>query len=137
MANSILRIKEVLKEKDLTINDLAKKMEINRVTLSNMINGNPTLDTLKEIAHNLNVPIWEIFSDLKFYLKKKTSTTRPLKYFVLKRKKEKEGTPKAITDLIKEIMKKHNYSFDNNDLEAHYFDFSFPELYYEQLKEKA
>ena len=30
-------------------------------------------------------------------------------------------------------MKKHNYSFDNNDLEAHYFDFSFPELYYEQL----
>ena len=37
-------------------------MGINRVTLSNMINGNPTLDTLKEIAHNLNVPIWEIFS---------------------------------------------------------------------------
>lgn len=35
------------------------------------------------------------------------------------------------------MMKKHNYSFDNNDLEAHYFDFSFPELYYEQLKEKA
>ena len=63
MANSILRIKEVLKEKDLTINDLAKKMGINRVTLSNMINGNPTLDTLKEIAHNLNVPIWEIFSE--------------------------------------------------------------------------
>lgn len=63
MANSILRIKEVLKEKDLTINDLAKKMGINRVTLSNMINGNPTLDTLKLIAHNLNVPIWEIFSE--------------------------------------------------------------------------
>mgnify|MGYP000543950821 CR=1 FL=1 len=40
-------------------------------------------------------------------------------------------------DLIEEIMKKHNYSFDSNDLEAHYFDFSFPELYYEQLKEKT
>lgn len=59
------------------------------------------------------------------------------KIFRFKEEKGKEGTPKAITDLIKEIMKKHNYSFDNNDLEAHYFDFSFPELYYEQLKEKA
>ena len=55
------------------------------------------------------------------------------KMFRFKEEKGYDKTPTAITDLIEEIMKKHNYSFDNNDLEAHYFDFSFPELYYEQL----
>ncbi len=58
------------------------------------------------------------------------------KMFRFKEEKGKEKTPKAIIDLIWKIIKKHNYSFDSNDLEAHYFDFSFPELYYEQLKEK-
>lgn len=56
------------------------------------------------------------------------------KMFRFKEEKGYNKAPKAIIDLIKEIMKKHNYSFDSNDLEAHYFDFSFPELYYYQLK---
>lgn len=56
--------------------------------------------------------------------------------FRFKEEKGYDKTPKAIIDLVWEIIKKYNYSFDSNDLEAHYFDFSFPERYYYELKEK-
>ena len=52
-----LRIKEIIKEKNMTINSLAEKMGINRVNLSNSINGNPTLDTLQKIATALDVSV--------------------------------------------------------------------------------
>lgn len=45
-----LRIKEVIKEKGMTITELAEKMGINRVNLSNTVNGNPTVETLNKIA---------------------------------------------------------------------------------------
>ena len=45
-----LRIKEVIKEKGKTITELADIMGINRVNLSNMVNGNPTVETLNKIA---------------------------------------------------------------------------------------
>lgn len=45
-----LRIKEVIKERGMTITELADKMGINRVNLSNMVNGNPTVETLNKIA---------------------------------------------------------------------------------------
>lgn len=57
-----LRIKEIIKGKGYTIKSLAEKMNINRVNLSNMINGNPTIETLEKIADALNVPITELFS---------------------------------------------------------------------------
>ena len=56
-----LRIKEVIKEKGMTITELADKMGINRVNLSNMVNGNPTVETLTKIASALNVPVTELF----------------------------------------------------------------------------
>lgn len=59
--NNCLKIKELAKSKGLTLNDLANKMGINRVTLSNMINGNPTVSTLSKIAESLNVPVSELF----------------------------------------------------------------------------
>lgn len=62
---NLLRIKEVLKSRGMTINDLANIMEINRVTLSNMINGNPTLDTLQKIASHVGVGIAELFSTIQ------------------------------------------------------------------------
>lgn len=82
--------------------------------------------------------IWETLKeDPKLYFEALFDTDyisyKSSKMFRFKEEKGKEGTPKAIIDLINKIMKEHNYSFDNNDLEAHYFDFSFPELYYEQL----
>ena len=60
-----LRIKDVIKEKGTTITELADKMEINRVNLSNMVNGNPTVETLNKIASALGVPITELFEQPK------------------------------------------------------------------------
>ena len=60
-----LRIKEVIKEKGMTITELADKMGINRVNLSNMVNGNPTVETLNKIADALNVPVTELFERAK------------------------------------------------------------------------
>ena len=56
-----LRIKEVIKEKGFTISSLAEKIKINRVNLSNMISGNPTVETLEKIAAGLDVSITELF----------------------------------------------------------------------------
>lgn len=56
-----LRIKDVIKEKGLTIQSLADQMGINRVNLSSSINGNPTVETLGKIADALNVPISDLF----------------------------------------------------------------------------
>ncbi|WP_200756009.1 helix-turn-helix domain-containing protein [Coprobacter secundus] len=56
-----LRIKEVIKEKGTTITELADKMGINRVNLSNMINGNPTVETLNKIADAIGCPVTELF----------------------------------------------------------------------------
>ena len=56
-----LRIKEVIKEKEMSIQTLADKMKINRVGLSNHINGNPSVAVLEKIARALEVPIQELF----------------------------------------------------------------------------
>ena len=63
-----LRIKEVIKEKGMTITELADKMGINRVNLSNMVNGNPTVETLTKIATALNVPISALFEAEKDFI---------------------------------------------------------------------
>lgn len=56
-----LRIKELIKEKGTTIQNIADLIGVNRVTLSNSINGNPTLETLEKIANALGVPVTELF----------------------------------------------------------------------------
>ena len=55
-----LRIKEVIKEKGMTITELADKMGINRVNLSNMVNGNPTVETLNKIADAIGCEVAEL-----------------------------------------------------------------------------
>lgn len=60
-----LRIKDVIKEKGLTIQSLADQMGINRVNLSSSINGNPTVETLGKIADALQVPISDLFEQPK------------------------------------------------------------------------
>ncbi|MEG1290248.1 MAG: helix-turn-helix transcriptional regulator [Bacteroidales bacterium] len=57
-----LRIKEVCKEKSMTLQKVAEIMGVNRVSLSNSINGNPTLSTLENIAKALGVEVVELFS---------------------------------------------------------------------------
>ena len=56
-----LRIRDVIKEKDMTIQALADKMGINRVGLSNHINGNPSVAVLERIAAALEVPVQELY----------------------------------------------------------------------------
>ena len=55
------RIKELLKEKGVTINELSDKLGISRVTLSSQINGTANIISDEKIAKALNVPMWELF----------------------------------------------------------------------------
>ena len=52
------RIKEILKEQGVTINELADKLGISRVTLSTQINGTANIVSYEKIATALNVPMW-------------------------------------------------------------------------------
>lgn len=60
-----LRIKEILKQQNKTMQDLADMIGINRVNLSNSLNGNPTLDRLKQVADCLNVDLKDLFKETK------------------------------------------------------------------------
>ena len=76
-----LRIKEVIKEKGMTVQTLADKMGINRVGLSNHINGNPSVAVLEKIAAALKVPIQELFEkDFNMFFRKKGNFNRPSVY---------------------------------------------------------
>lgn len=58
---AILRIKQLVKEKGMTMAEVAKKLGVNPVNLSSAINGNPTLSTLSKIAEVLNVEVADLF----------------------------------------------------------------------------
>ncbi|MCE9231166.1 helix-turn-helix domain-containing protein [Bacteroides ovatus] len=55
------RIKDILKERGITINELAEKMGLNRVTLSTQINGTANIASYEKIATALDVPMWQLF----------------------------------------------------------------------------
>jgi len=57
-----LRVKDICKEKGVLMKDLADKMCINRISLTSMINGNPTISTLEKIATALGVEVSELFN---------------------------------------------------------------------------
>lgn len=56
-----MRIKEIIKEKGMTVNEVAEKMGIKQPSLSRAINGNPTKDMLYKIAEALDVEISDLF----------------------------------------------------------------------------
>ncbi len=56
-----LRIKELCKEKHITMAEIAAKIGINPITLSQSLNGNPTLSRLQEVADVLGVGVNELF----------------------------------------------------------------------------
>lgn len=60
-----LRIKEIAKEKGMTLNDLAKKIGVTQPSISRMVNGviMPSWDTLERIAKVLKVEPYELMSD--------------------------------------------------------------------------
>jgi len=55
------RVKEVCKEKGVTMEKIASDLGITPNTLTRNINGNPTIETLERIAVALNVPVTELF----------------------------------------------------------------------------
>ena len=59
--NMALRIKEICKEKQITMKEIAEKLGINPITLSQSLNGNPTLSRLQEVADILGVCVPELF----------------------------------------------------------------------------
>lgn len=56
-----LRIKELIKNKGLTMQEFANTLGIARVNLTKTINGNPTIETLQKIANALEVDFLELF----------------------------------------------------------------------------
>lgn len=61
----MLRIKEVAKEKGYSVTNLAEKLDMSQVSLSRIINGNPTAETLLKIANALDVDVRELFVPTK------------------------------------------------------------------------
>lgn len=56
-----LRIKELCREKHITMKEIAEKLGINPITLSQSLSGNPTLSRLTEVADILGVDVSELF----------------------------------------------------------------------------
>lgn len=57
-----MRIKELLKEKRLTQQELADKMNVSLSAVKQMVSaGSLTTATLEKIATALNVPMWQLF----------------------------------------------------------------------------
>lgn len=58
----MIRIKEILKEKGITVNQLADMLDISRQALSKQIQGKMLVETAQRIADTLNVPMWQLFA---------------------------------------------------------------------------
>ena len=60
-----LRVKEICKEKGITMKELAEKIGINPITLTQSLNGNPTMSRLTEVAMILDVDVADLFREPK------------------------------------------------------------------------
>lgn len=58
---AVLKIKQIAKEKGMTMAKLAEEMGVHPVNLSSSLSGNPTLSTLTKIAEVLNVEVADLF----------------------------------------------------------------------------
>jgi len=56
-----LRVKELMKERGISMQELAEKIGGNREVISRALNGNPTYSVLANIAAALNVSVPELF----------------------------------------------------------------------------
>ena len=56
-------IKDLLKERGMTFQDLSEKLGVDRNNLYNSLTkGNPTLQRLEAVSVALGVPIWRLFT---------------------------------------------------------------------------
>ncbi len=56
-----LRVKQIAKERGLTLAKVAELLGVHPVNLSTALNGNPTLSTLTKIADVLGVEVSDLF----------------------------------------------------------------------------
>ena len=59
-----LNIKRVLKERGLTATQIAERMGVTNVALSQHMNGNPSVQTLERIAQAIGCDVAELFDPL-------------------------------------------------------------------------
>lgn len=62
--NMALNIKRVLKERGLTAMQVAERMGVTNVALSQHMNGNPSVQTLERIAQAIGCDVAELFDPL-------------------------------------------------------------------------
>ncbi len=55
------KVKELCRNKGITIKELAEKMDVAPESLSRAINGNPQLSTIRKIAETLGVSVTDLF----------------------------------------------------------------------------
>lgn len=58
-----MNIKAIIKSKGFTIQEVADKIGVNRVTLSLTLQGNPTYKKMKEIAEAIDCDVMDFFKD--------------------------------------------------------------------------
>ena len=68
-------VKYILKKRNMTQDDLARKMEVSRQTINYYLKGNITIDTLKKMALALDTTIETIISDTPLVWKEETIPT--------------------------------------------------------------
>ena len=73
-----LRIKELIKEKGLSVQEVADRMGISRVGLSQHINGNPSVEVVGRIAEALGVDMWELFKSKSEIVEEITEETKSI-----------------------------------------------------------
>lgn len=66
-----LNIKAAMELRGLTQTKVAKRMECSMATLSQIINGNPTLQSLESVAKALRCDVAELFDKPAAWAKKK------------------------------------------------------------------
>ena len=63
MNENELRIREIMLEKGISVNEMSEKLGITRQSFYSIVNGNPTMSTLTKIAEILGVTVKELFKD--------------------------------------------------------------------------
>lgn len=58
-----LRVKELCKQKGITLKELAARMGVTDISLRQTLAGNPTLKTMKRVAEVLGVETYELLKD--------------------------------------------------------------------------
>ena len=63
MNENELRIREIMLEKGISVNEMSEKLGVTRQSFYSIVNGNPTMSTLAKIAEILGVTVKKLFKD--------------------------------------------------------------------------